>query len=128
VPHAGETEGPQSVWAALELGAVRIGHGIRAIDDPVLVRHLADRRIPLEICLSSNFATGAACPEDHPVRALFDAGVPVTLNTDDPALFGTTLAREFEIAAERYGFSGAELDEVACNGFRYSLSPGLPDG
>jgi len=120
--HAGEVIGPESIWAALSIGAERIGHGIRAIDDPVLVRHLADRQIPLEISISSNVATGAvASLPDHPVRKLFDAGVGIVLNTDDPAMFHTTLSREYEIAASQFGFSREELRVVAENGFRFAF-------
>jgi adenosine deaminase/aminodeoxyfutalosine deaminase len=119
--HAGEGTGPQSIWAALELGAERIGHGISAIDDPVLMRHLRDRGIPLEICITSNLVTGVVRRiEDHPVRRLFDAGVPITLNTDDPAMFGCTLVGEYEIAARHFGFSAADLRAVAENAFRYA--------
>ncbi len=121
VPHAGETAGPESVWGALRLGADRIGHGIRSIEDPALVRHLAARGIPLEVCISSNLATGAVSSlESHPVRDLYLAGVPIILNTDDPALFSTTLEREFELAAS-LGFTPADLEEIASNGFRYAL-------
>jgi adenosine deaminase len=124
LPHAGETVGAASVWAALECGARRIGHGFRSAEDPVLVRHLADRQIPLEICLTSNVRTGAVSRlEDHPVRRLYDAGVPITLNTDDPAMFETTLTREFEVAQNAFGFSEAELAEIAGNAERFAIMP-----
>lgn len=124
VPHAGETCGPESVWAALKLQARRIGHGIRAADDPVLLRHLCKNQIPLEICITSNVCTGSvAALEEHPVRKLFNAGVPLVLNTDDPALFSTTLTREYEIAASVFHFSPAEIEQLARNSFQYALKP-----
>lgn len=121
-PHAGETAGPESVWSALRLGADRIGHGIRSMEDPTLVAHLRDRAIPLEVCISSNVATGAV-PSlgEHPVRRLFDAGVPIVLNTDDPAMFHTTLTAEYRLAAERFGFTQAELARLAADSFRYGF-------
>ena len=120
--HAGETGGPDSVWAALELGAERIGHGIRSIEDPVLTKHLRDHNIPLEVSISSNVCTGSVGSlRQHPVRRLYDAGVPITLNTDDPAMFHTTLTREYEIAARELGFAEYELRHIAENGFRYGF-------
>jgi aminodeoxyfutalosine deaminase len=123
--HAGEGTTPQSVWAALDLGAERVGHGISAALDPELMRHLRERDIPLEICITSNLVTGVVPGlKDHPVRQLFDAGVPIVLNTDDPAMFGCTLVGEYRLAAEHFGFNEAELREIAENGFRYGwLSP-----
>jgi aminodeoxyfutalosine deaminase len=123
--HAGETAGPESIWSALAIGAERIGHGIRAIDDPKLVAHLRDRGIPLEVCITSNVMTGAvASLEQHPVRRLFEAGVPITLNTDDPGIFRTSLEHEFEIARTHFGFSEAELSEISENAFRYRFAGG----
>lgn len=111
--HAGETEGPESIWAALEIGAERIGHGIRAVDDPVLLRHLRDHRIPLEICLTSNVCTGAvASIELHPLRRLYEAGVPITLSTDDPGVFRCNLRQEFEVARS-LGLTSQELRWIA---------------
>lgn len=125
LPHAGETVGPESVWACVRLNANRIGHGIRAVEDAELMRELRDRDIPLEVCITSNVCTGAVSSLDaHPVRKLFDAGVPITLNTDDPALFRTSLANEFRVAAERFGFSEAELLGIAKNAFRYKARSG----
>ena len=120
--HAGESGGPESVWAALRLGAERIGHGIAAVRDPNLLRHLRDHDIPLEICITSNLVTGVVKRlEDHPIRALYDAGVPIVLNTDDPAMFACTLTDEYRLAVRAFGFSEAELRGIAENGFRYGF-------
>lgn len=115
VPHAGETTGPQTIWDALEvLGAERIGHGTSAALDPVLLTHLAETGIPLEVCPSSNIATRAVeSLADHPITAFRDAGVVITINSDDPPMFGTTLNREYEIAAELLGLDPAGLGELA---------------
>ncbi len=123
--HAGETVGPESIWDTIrELKADRIGHGLRAVEDPDLVRHLAEHQIPVEVCLTSNVLTGCCAKmEDHPVRRLFDAGVLVTLNTDDPDMFRTTLTHEYEIAQQSFGFNKAELRELARNSFRASFLP-----
>ena len=101
VPHAGETTGPQTVWDALTvLGAERIGHGTSSVQDPRLVEYLVEHRVPLEVCPTSNIATRAVERlESHPIKQLYDAGVFVTVNSDDPPMFGTTLSREYEIAA-----------------------------
>ena len=120
--HAGETAGPESIRAAIEIGAERIGHGIRAVDDAKLMRQLREEQIPLEVCITSNVKTGAVVSLDaHPLRRLFDAGVPITLNTDDPGVFETDLAREFELAREVFGFSEVELRGVAETAERFSF-------
>ncbi|MBU8860027.1 MULTISPECIES: adenosine deaminase [unclassified Micromonospora] len=101
VPHAGETTGPETIWDALrELGAERIGHGISAAQDPALLTYLAERRIPLEIAPTSNVRTRAVPSLDaHPLPRLVEAGVPVSINSDDPPMFGTTLNDEYAVAA-----------------------------
>jgi adenosine deaminase/aminodeoxyfutalosine deaminase len=120
--HAGESMGPESIWAALELGAERIGHGIAAWRDDSLMRHLRERDIPLEVCPTSNLVTGVVKRiEDHPLRRLYDAGVPIVLNSDDPAMFRCSLTGEYRLAAGAFGFSEAELRGIAENGFRYAF-------
>jgi len=121
--HAGESMGPESVWAALELGAERIGHGIRAVEDPALLQALVERDIPLEICVTSNLVTGVVKRvEEHPMRRLYDAGVAIVLNSDDPAMFRCTLVDEYRLAARALGFTETELREIAENGFRYAFA------
>jgi aminodeoxyfutalosine deaminase len=122
--HAGESMGPESIWAALELGAERIGHGIAAVCDEALMRHLRERDIPLEVCPTSNLVTGVVKRlEDHPLRRLYDAGVPIVLNSDDPAMFRCSLVEEYRLAQRVFGFSEAELRCLAANAFRYSFDP-----
>jgi len=115
VPHAGETTGPETVWDAVrELGAVRIGHGTSSVRDPELLAHLAEHRIPLEVCPSSNIATRVVAKlTEHPITAFRDAGVVVTVNSDDPPMFGTTLNREYEIAADLLGLDAAGVADLA---------------
>ena len=123
--HAGETTGPESIWGALNLKAERLGHVLTAIQDPELVEELSQRQIPVEICITSNLRTGCCrLPGDHPVRSYFDHGLMVTLNTDDPAIFETSLNREYRVAQETFGFTDEHLRELARNSFEASfLSP-----
>jgi len=122
--HAGEALGPESVWDALKiLGVERIGHGVRAIEDESLVRYLAKNRIPLEVCPTSNVRTGIfPSYEAHPVKALFEAGVPVTINSDDPTFFGITLADEYA-HVHALGVQDEGIFEMVRNGFRYAFIP-----
>ncbi|MEU3303514.1 MULTISPECIES: adenosine deaminase [unclassified Streptomyces] len=101
VPHAGETTGPETVWDALnDLRAERIGHGTSSTKDPKLLAHLAEHRIPLEVCPTSNIATRAvATLDEHPIKEMVEAGVLVTVNSDDPPMFGTDLNNEYAVAA-----------------------------
>ena len=121
--HAGETDGPASVRAALDIGAERIGHGIRAIDDADLLRRLREEQIPLEVCITSNVRTGAVESfTSHPVRRLFDAGVPITLNSDDPGLFESTLENEYRLVEQLYGFSKTEVEQLRSAGEKFRFS------
>ena len=115
VPHAGETTGPETIWHAVNLlGAERIGHGTSAAQDPELLADLASAGIPLEVCPSSNIATRAvASLGEHPIGVFRDAGVLVTVNSDDPPMFGTTLNREYEIAADLLGLDEQGVRDLA---------------
>lgn len=116
--HAGEADGPHSVWSAInDLNVERVGHGVRAIEDPRLVGYLAEEGIPLEICPTSNVVTGIFRDiSHHPIRELYEAGVPVTLNSDDPSFFGSELNEEF-VKLHRLGWTEDELLELVENGF-----------
>jgi aminodeoxyfutalosine deaminase len=122
--HAGESAGPESIWGALNLGAERIGHGLSAASDPELIEELSQRQIPIEICLTSNLRTGCCGKiSEHPVRSYFDHGLMLTLNTDDPAMFGTSLIHEYELAQTEFAFSDDHLRELARNSFEASFLP-----
>lgn len=120
--HAGETVGPDGIWGALNIGAERLGHALSAIEDAELMEVLAETQIPLEICISSNLRTGCCTRMDkHPVRKYFDEGLMVTLNSDDPALFGSDLENEYGLAEERFGFTREHLRELAANSIEASF-------
>ncbi len=123
MPHAGETTGPQTVWDALrDLGAERIGHGTSSVQDPALVEYLVEHQVPLEVCPTSNIATRAVEQlSDHPIRKMYDAGINVSVNSDDPPMFGTTLNREYEIAADLLDLDERGIAELAGNAVRASF-------
>lgn len=122
--HAGETTGPEAIREALSIGSERIGHALSAIRDVALLEELKARGIPLELNPTSNVRTGV-CPSfaGHPLRRYFDAGLLVTLNSDDPAFFGSDLAGEFLLAHTQQGFTRDELRQLAANSIRASFLP-----
>ena len=122
--HAGETVGPESIWGALNIGAERIGHALSASHDLELIELLAERQVPLEICVTSNLKTGCCLRlEDHPIRRYFDAGLMVTINSDDPALFASDLEDEYRLVENDFGFSREHLRELAANSIEASFLP-----
>ena len=125
VPHAGESTGPQTMWDAIEhLHAERMGHGIAAAQDARLMSVLAERQISLEICPTSNVATRCVeSIEAHPLKALVDAGVPITINSDDPPMFGTTLCLEYEIAADLLSLDRNGVADLARASVKHSFAP-----
>jgi adenosine deaminase/aminodeoxyfutalosine deaminase len=122
--HAGETTGPEAIWEAISVGSERLGHALSAMRDPELVEELRLRQIPLELNPSSNVRTGVCASfEEHPLRAYFDAGLLVTLNSDDPAFFASNVENEYRLAHELHGFDRDELKRLAANSFRASFLP-----
>jgi adenosine deaminase/aminodeoxyfutalosine deaminase len=122
--HAGETTGPEAIREALSIGSERIGHALSAIQDPTLVEELRMRSIALELNLTSNVRTGVCASfREHPLRSYFDAGLMVTLNSDDPAFFGSDVANEYLLAHTEQGFTCEELRQLAANSIRASFLP-----
>jgi aminodeoxyfutalosine deaminase len=127
VPHAGELAGAESVWGAVRaLHPERIAHGVRAIEDPALVAHLAERGIVLDVCPTSNVCLGVyPSLAGHPLRRLHESGVPVTVNSDDPTMFATTLDDEIAALSGHLGLGDAAVREIVANGMRYGFDAGV---
>lgn len=125
LPHAGESTGPETIWDAINfLGAERIGHGIAAAHDPALMTYLAEHQIPLEVCPTSNVRTrSVASLEEHPLPVLVAHGVPVSINSDDPPMFATTLTTEYEVARRLLGLGDAGVADLARAAVRQSFAP-----
>jgi adenosine deaminase/aminodeoxyfutalosine deaminase len=122
--HAGESVGPESIWGALNIGAERLGHCLTAQFDDELMELLAERQIPVELCPSSNVATGCCrTMEEHPLRRYFESGLMVTLNSDDPPMFSTDLLGEYAIAGEEFELTLEQLREIASNSIEASFLP-----
>lgn len=122
--HAGETIGPESIWSAINIGAERIGHALAAQYDPELLEVLATKQIPLELNVTSNIRTGC-CPDFdmHPIRDYFESGLMVTINSDDPPMFGSNLLQEYVLACERFNFTLEQMRELAANAVEASFLP-----
>jgi adenosine deaminase len=121
--HAGETDGAKSIWAALnELGAERIGHGLRAYEDPQLIHYLEEKQIPLDLCVVSNLKTKVCKTfEEHPVRNYFKDGLMITINSDDPAMFDTSITNEYLVLIQKFGFNLEEIKKVNFNSIQASF-------
>ena len=120
--HAGEAVGPESIWSAINIGAERIGHALTACKDAELIGVLAEKQIPLELNVTSNVRTGCCAGyEAHPLRQYFDAGLMVTLNSDDPPMFGSNLLEEYALAHEKYEFTFDQMRELAANAIEASF-------
>jgi adenosine deaminase len=115
--HAGEAAGAESIWVAVkELGVERIGHGVRAGEDPQLVALLKEQQIPLDMCVTSNVRTGVCqSVEAHPIKEYFQQGLVVTVNSDDPAMFSTSISQEYEGLIQRLGFTVVEIRQLTTN-------------
>jgi adenosine deaminase len=120
--HAGEAAGAGSIWGALRsLQVERIGHGTRAEEDPALLEYLAEKRIPLEMCPISNVRTGVVQSlKHHPVRRYFERGIPISISTDDPKMFGNNLADEYRMLEQELGFSRADIRSLILQGIQSS--------
>jgi adenosine deaminase len=125
LPHAGEVDGPRSVWGAIRaLGAERIRHGVRSVEDPALVAYLREQQIPLDLCPTSNLCLGLyPTYEEHPIRWLWDQGLYVTVNSDDPPMFNTDLVNEYQMLAAHLGFTTGDLEQMSLNALRASFLP-----
>ncbi|VUT26946.1 MAG: adenosine deaminase [Candidatus Methanolliviera sp. GoM_oil] len=123
--HAGETAGADSIWTVVEkLGVERIGHGVRAYEDPRLVSLLKEREIPLEMCVTSNVRTGVCkSVEFHPIKQYFQEGLVVTVNSDDPTMFNTSITREYLVLARKLKFTIGDLKRLIINGIGASFMP-----
>src|SRR5271168_4278097 len=122
--HAGETIGPESIWAAINIGAERVGHALSAQHDAELLEVLAERQIPLELNVTSNIRTGCCKSfEEHPVKHYFETGLMVTINSDDPPMFGSNLLEEYVLVQERFEFSLEQMRELAANSVEASFLP-----
>lgn len=122
--HAGEAAGPESVWQALKLGAKRIGHGVRSIEDSALVATLAEKKIPLEMCFTSNLQTKAVKnAESYPLCVFLEQGITVTVNTDNMTVSGTDLRQEYRLLQKAFGLSTDALRAIACNAVNAAFLP-----
>jgi adenosine deaminase len=123
--HAGEAAGANSIWGAIHsLGVERIGHGTRATEDPALIDYLAEYRIPLEMCPLSNLRTGIVhSVKDHPIREFFERGLLVTVNSDDPQMFGNCLSGEYQLLVDSLGFTPEDIHTLILNGIQASWLP-----
>ena len=122
--HAGESIGPASIWSAINIGAERLGHALTAQDDPELLDVLAQKQIPLEINVTSNVRTGCCGSlNEHPVKRYFDSGLMVTINSDDPPMFGSNLLEEYVLVQEQFEFTLEQMRELAANSVEASFLP-----